>query len=1093
MRRFLSLFSMLMLCGVLAFAQSRVVSGKVTDKDGNTVPFASVKIKGSKTGVQADANGTYTIKVKDGDILEITATGFKAVEVPVGTGSFVTAQMEKTSGTMQEVVVTSAFGIKRNVRSSASNIQNVNSEQLNTIRQTNLNNALAGKVAGAQVRSQSSAALGRETAVRLRGENGLRTGGSGALYVVDGTIVTSSGDINVDDIEDVSVLQGPAAAAIFGSEGQNGAIIINTKKGKKSKNAIGIEINSGVQFENVYVLPEYQNSYGGGNGTYNDGDGTLNMKKFKYIPGFHPAGWAALDGKYYPDYQEDESWGPKMVGQEYIPWYAWYPGTEYSYKTAKLTPQPNNVRDFFNTGVSLINNVNFSKAGDNYNFRASYTNLDTKGIIPTSFLKKSTFNINASVDLNSKLTFGANITYVNQRTNAENDDGYSNNTTGSFNNWFHRDLDMKIIKEFAGFKTPEGILATWNHANPESWDPSNPVKFYGAYYWFSPYSWQQSIYNENRKDRLFGDVSLTYKATNDLKFKFTYRKQQLNSNTEVKQYNILQNSIAGNSAGFNYWETNAGRPAPWGGYGLSYLLTNRQNYEFLTTYNKKIKDFTVNANAGADILVTEGRQYAANTMGGLSEPDVFTLSNSKNQVSEANTITFYKRRALFVRGDIGYKNYLFLEGSFRKDFASGEGLKGRDGVDTKSAGLSFVFSDLIKDQLPFLSYGKIRASTGQVLNLLGAYANSSLYTPNAQAWNGNFLGNELNTLIDPSIHGSANTEKELGIELRFLKNRIGLSATYWDRTNKDFPTTVNIYGGTGYTGLATNSGEVKKTGIDIQAFFNPIKTKNFDWTINATWGRLLKNRIVSISPGITRTTAIESGQAGTSAYVVSEVGQDWGQLRGIGFKMLNGQKVIGADGLYIDEPEVNFGSTLPKYTGGVQNSMVVFKNFMVNVNIDYSYGGKFYSMSEAYGTGTGLMATTAVLNDKGNPIRDPVADGGGVHVTGVDETGKPVSMYVEARQYFQQFTYGKGIATPNVHDLTFVKLRELSVGYKIPVNKLKIGRFLQSATFSIVARNPWLIYTAAKGFDPSEMSNLGGEDGQLPGTRGIGVNLKLGF
>ncbi|MBL0357235.1 MAG: SusC/RagA family TonB-linked outer membrane protein [Chitinophagaceae bacterium] len=1089
MRRILALFTMLMLCGLLASAQNRVVSGKVTDKDGTIVPFASVKVKGTRIVTAADGNGAYTIKVKDGDVLEISAAGFKAVEVAVGSLSFINSALDKT-GNLTEVVVTSAFGIKRNARSSASNVQNVNAEQLNTVRQTSLNNALAGKVAGAQVRSQSSAALGKETTVRLRGENGLGIGG-GALYVVDGTIVTSANDINVDDIEDVTVLQGPSAAALFGAEGANGAIVINTKRAKKGQKNLGIELNSGVQFDKVYVLPNYQNEYAGGSGTYNGGTGTGNMKKFTYVPGFHPTGWAALDGKYYLDYEEDESWGPRMVGQEYIPWYAWYGGTENSFKTAKLTPQPNNARDYFNTGVTLINNVNFSKGGDNYNFRASYTNQDIKGLIPTSYLRKNTYNINASFDIDPKVTVAANITYLNQNTNSENDDGYSNNTTGSFNQWFHRDIDINMLKSMSGFKTPEGTLATWNHGNPERWDPANPRAFYGAVYWFSPFSWQENVVNANRKDRLYGDVSISYKPTSDLKFKFTYRKQQLNSNSEVKQYRDLENSTVDNRAGFNYFETVSNRAAIWQSYGLSYLNTNRQNFEFLTSYSKKIKDFAVNANLGLDILKTERREFAANTMGGLVIPDVFTLSNSKNNLTQGNAVTLSGRRAVFVRADVGYKNYLFVEGAFRRDYSSTE--QQGYGINTKSVGMSFVFSELLKNELPFLSYGKLRASTGEILNTLAPYQNSSLYGVNAQQWNGNLLQSELDRLIDPRIHGAANSEKELGVELRFLKNKIGVSATYWERINKDFPFNVSIYGGTGYSSLATNAGEIKKSGIDIQFNVNPIRTRNFDWNLTATWGRLLENKVISIAPGIERLV-LQSAQAGTSAYLVSQVGQEWGQLRGIGFKRINGVPVIDADGFYVDEPEVNFGSTLPDFTGGVQNGFSIFKNFTLNVNIDYSFGGKFFSLSDYYGTGTGLWSTTAGLNDKGIPVRDNVADGGGVHVQGVDaETNKPVDRYVEARAYFQQFSYGAGIAEPYIKDLTFVKMRELSFGYRVPVKNIKAGRFLNSATFSIVVRNPWLIYSKAKGFDPSEISTESGEDGQLPGTRSIGINLKLGF
>lgn len=1092
MRRFLTLFTMLMFCGMLASAQNRVVSGRVADENGNPVPFASVKVKGSKSGVSADANGQYTIRVKDGDILEISSSGFKTKDVPVGTQTVINTAMEK-SGALTEVVVTGAFNVKRTARSTSSNVQNVTGDQLNTIRQPNINNAIAGKVAGAQVRSQSSALLGKETQVRLRGENGIFAG-AGALYVVDGTIMPSGNDINTDDIEDISVLQGPAAAALFGSDGANGAIVITTKKAKRGQKGLGVEINSGIQFDQVYILPNYQNAYAGGNGLFGGGNGIGNMKQFVFDPSKHPAEWAALDGKYYPDYEDDESWGPRMVGQEYIPWYAWYPGTKYSYKTAKMTPQPNNAKDFYNTGVNRLNNIAFSKAGDNYNFRASYTNQDQRGIVPYSWLKRNTFNLTGSFDLSNRFTVAANINYLSQQSNSENDDGYSNNTTGSFNNWFHRDLDMNIIREFADYKTPEGFLSSWNHRNPDKWNSANPVAFYGAYYWFNPYSYQKNVLNYNNRERLFGDVSLTYKANNDLRFKFTYRKNDLNTNSDTRQYNALDISQAtSNLSGFNYWETLSQRAVPWGGFALGNSYSRRQNFEFLATYNKKIKDFTINASAGIDILKVRSAVFTANTLGGLVIPDLFLLSNSKNNINQSNTITNSGRRSIFGQASIGFRNYLFVDGTYRRDYSSTEATG--FAIDTKSFGASFVFGDLIKDKVPFLSFGKVRASIGQLLNSLTPYQNSSLYAINPQQWSGNQLQFEVNTLVSPTLSGTSNTEKELGIELRFLKNRIGISATYWDRTNKDFPFNASIYGGSGYSSYATNAGEVRKKGIDLQAMFVPIRTRNFEWTVNATWGRLLDNTIVEIAPGIDRIAMPGTGfaQPGTSAYIVSEKGEQWGQIRGIGFKRINGQPVLDASGFFVDEPEVNFGSTLPDFTGGVQNTFNIFKNFTVNVNIDYSVGGKFFSTSEWYGHGTGLFEATAVLNDKGNSIRDNVADGGGVHVFGVDATGKPVDYYVNARDYFQQFSYVTGIAEPYIRDLTFVKLRELSLGYKIPVDKLGIGKVVKSATFSVVARNAWLIYRKAQAFDPSEISTVAGEEAQSPGTRGLGVNLKIGF
>lgn len=1074
MRRFLTLFTMLMLCGVLAFAQSRVVTGKVTDADGNPVSFATIKIKGSTAGLSADANGSYSIRVNPGAVLLISGASFKEAEVPVGTQTVLNTILEKSGTDLKEVVVTSAFGIKRAARSTGSSVQQLTGDQVNTIRQTNVNNALAGKVAGAQVRSQSVAKLGAETTVRLRGENGLGVGG-GALYVVDGTIMPSGADINPDDVEDYSILQGPAAAALFGPDGANGAIVITLKKAKKGAKGIGLELNTGVQFDKVYIVPDYQNSYAGGA----SGDFYL----YKWKPG-QPEGWKALDGKYYHDYTDDASWGPRIAGQEYIPWYAWYPNSEYAFKTTKLTAQPTNIRDFWETGVTKTNNISFAKATDNLSFRASYTNLDIKGITPTEYLKRHTFNANFTADLSTRWTLAANVNYIAENRNTESDDGYSNQTTGSFGSWFHRNIDMGKMKELRNLKSAEGILSSWNHGNPDSYSAAAPAKFYGGNYWFNFYQYFDYIRNDNRRDRVFGDVSLTYKVTNDLKVRLTYRKQQLTTNSETIYKSELEASS--NQMSFNPYQGNA-RAA----YGTTNTFSDRQNYEGLITYGKKIKSFQINANAGFDILKTSFRGINANTMDGLSAPGLYALSNSRSAINYGNTRQAFTRRGLFIRADIGYRNFLFVEGSYRRDYTSTE--PQGHAIDSKSGALSFVFSDLTRKFIPFITYGKLRGSIGQSLNTLGIFQLNPTYTIGVNQWGGNFLTTVPNSLVDPALQGATNVEKEIGLEMRFWKNRFGFNVTYWDRTNKDFPVNVNVAAQTGYGAVSVNAGEVAKKGWEATAFLKPIVSKNLEWEITGTWGYLTKNEVVSIYPGISRLAISTGAFSGTSsAYAVNEIGQPWGQMFGGGITKINGKPQLTSAGLYIRQADTKFGSVLPQYTGGIQNSFTMFKNFTINVNIDYSYGGKFFSLSDFWGTFSGLTARTAELNDRGIPVRDPVADGGGVHVFGVDATGKDVDYYVDAQTYFHQFR-SNNISENSIYDLTFVKLRELSIGYKIPVDKLGIGKYVRTAVFSVVSRNPWLIYSKTRGFDPSEISNPYGEDGQLPGTRSFGVNLKLGF
>lgn len=1083
MRRFLTVFSVLMLCGILAFGQTRTVSGKVTDKEGTIVPFASVKIKGGKAGVQADANGAYTIKVKDGDILEISAANFKTVEAAVGGQNVIITSMEKT-GAMTEVVVTSAFGIKRSARSTSSNAQVINAEQLNTIRQTNVNNALAGKVSGIQVRSQSAAALGRETNIRVRGEASAGGGSSSPIYIVDGTIVPNNADINPDDIDDISVLQGPQAAALFGPDGANGAIVITTRKARKGARGIGIDVNSGVQFDNVYIMPNYQNSYSGG--------GTYDMQKFTWRPGM-PEFWREMEGKYFPDYNDDASWGPRMVGQEYIPWYAWYPGTEYSGKTARLNPQPNNAREFFNTGVTLLNNIALSKVTENSSVRISYTNQDLKGLIPTSFLKRHNVNLNAQFDLSNHWLFSTNLTYINQKSNAENDDGYSNATTGSFNSWFHRNIDMGIVRELQHLTSPDGgVLASWNHASPNAYNPSNPNNFYRGNYWYNPYAYYNNVRFNNNRDRLFGDLSLTYKFNNDLSIRGTYRKQQLTTNEERYVNSILQTS-AGQSGINNSYVDATGANAGKAMYGTAQTFSNRNIYEVVGTYRKRIKDFQINSNAGVEIVQISGKSVAANTLGGFSVPDLYTLTNSVNPIGYSNTRSEEKRRAVFARGDVGYKNMLFAEFVVRNDWSST--LPIGTSLFSQTYGASFIFSELTKNSTPWLTYGKVRASYGQVPRFLGPYALSVNYGLAAQTWNGNSLMGTPNSLPDPTLRGALASTSEFGLDLRFLKNRLGVSLTYYIARDDESPINAQVSGTTGVTSVLGNFGSTRRKGLDVQLNAKPIMTKNVQWDINATFSKLIENVVLKIAPGVDRLTTSGGAAFGgiTPPVTVNAVGQQWGQMFGGGVQRINGQPVLDGDGLPVKDPElVYFGSVLPDYTGGIQNSFNIFKNFVVNVNIDYQIGGKFFSLSDMWGSYSGLLARTATLNDRGFSIRDDPSAGGGIKVTGVDDTGKPVEYYVPAQDYFQSLV-SRNIFDDYIYDLTFVKLRELSIGYRIPVNRLKMGKYIQNATVSLVSRNPWLIYARTRDFDPSEINSVYGEDGQLPGTRSIGVNLRIGF
>jgi TonB-linked SusC/RagA family outer membrane protein len=1077
MTRKLLAFCVILLLSLYGRAQNRVVTGTVTSKtDGLPLPGASIVVKGTKTGTQSDAGGTFTLNVSGPNvILVFSSLGFKTIEVPASSNTMRIA-FEPDANQLSEVVVTGAFGTTQTSRSSTTNAQVVSSQKLNTIRQTDLNNALAGKVSGIQVRSQSVAALGRETEVRLRGASGFGTG-SGALYVVNGTILPNANDLNLDDVESITVLQGPAATAQFGSQAANGAIVITLKKGIKAQ-GIGVVVNIGAQIDKVAYLPSYQNLYAGG--------ANPELTTYRWKDG-DPLEWKALDGKGYADYSDDSSWGPKMEGQEYIPWYAWYPGSKYSYKTSSLLPKPDNSKDFFNTGVTLNNSVSISQATDNLSFKLTYGNQDVQGLIPNSKLKKNMVNVITSYDITRKLNIAADISYVNRALHGDISDDYGNQSTGSFNQWYHRNIDMGIMKELRGLKSPQGQFASWNHGNPDSYDPNNPIGFYGANYWYNFYTYFDQTNTINSRDRLYGNIRLTYKISDDLSIAGTYRKQQYSEWTEEK----ISTSL----------ETSATQTGQKGYYNTANLFYNRENIEFLATYKKTLGNFSINANGGSDFFNAMYKLNSANTNNGLSVPDLYAISNSVNAPSVINTRREEKYRALFAKASVGYKNLLFVDATVRNDWFSTLP-QADNSVLSKSFGASFLFSDLLKN-LSWLSSGKLRASWGEIPLALGTTNDTfgayrypgGAYTINQFKWNDGLLMTSPDILTDPNISGAVSRQSEIGLDVSFLKNRVGFSATYWQGVDKNFPYTLALNGASGYTGLLTNIGEIKREGFELQLNGRPVDIRNFSWNVSATWSPLIKNDIVELSKeyGITRTASIGGVRRQELPYLIHIEGKRWGRIYGNGIKRhANGQPEVTADGAYVNDPNVDYGSVLPKHTGGFQNTFNIFNNFTVGANLDWQIGGKFVSLSNMWGSFSGLTERTAAMNDRGHNVRDAVANGGGVKVVGENAAGQPVSYYVDAKTYYQGL-YNNRIFDEYVYDLTYVKLREISVGYNIPVKKLGMGKYIQNANFSVVARNPVLIYSKTKDFDPSEIDALVGETGQLPGTRGFGFNLRVGF
>lgn len=1076
MRKILTLLTVLMLFSAFVYSQSRTVSGTIRDEKGNPVPFATVTEIGTKNATQADANGAFTLKVSGSNGFTISATGHQSQTV-TAQGNALAITLATTDSRLTEVVVTTAFGIKRSQRVTPYSSQVIGDQQLHIIPQTSINSALAGKIAGVQFRGQSPMKLNSEGFLRIRGGLDL-TGDVAPVYVIDGSI-TGSFDINPDDIEDVTVLKGANATTLFGDAAKGGAVVITTKKAAAGKSSI--ELNEGITFDNVYVLPLYQNKYGGG--------GASDFFTFTWQPGM-PDAWKTLDGKHYPDYTDDASWGPRLSGQEYIPWYAWNPNNPESGKTASWLPQPNNAKDFYRTGVTSNTNVSFAKSAQGSSIRLSYTNQSIRGMLPNSSSFRNTVFATFSYDLGAHFTVNTNLTYTNNVINGEFDDSYANRSSGSFNSWFHRDLDINKLRQYAFVKTPIGTYQSWNLAQ----NPSGPDAVEGAWrgnFWYNYFTYFNLINDKQNRDNLVGNVSLTYKVTNNIKVTGTVRK---NTNTTFYE-NILPTEIenaavqTGDKASFATGNLN----------GASLQSPSSNSFDVLASFNKSFLEnrLGVNVNAGASDVRNKFYSVEEATKNGLNVPGLYAVSNSKDQPALINNRNRWENRALFATADLEWNHVIDVTGAIRNDWYSVL-LPTNNNLLSPSAGVSFFFSDYTKNALPWLSYGKVFGSWGKKpTSGLAPYATNFTYAINPNKWGDNFLTTVPNQAINPNIQGALLTTYEAGVDLKFLNNRFGLNATYYNETSRNAPVSVSVSGYSGFNKFLTNVSLIKRTGIELVLDARVINRKDFNWQVTKTFSYLISNPVVETDTAGSNiqisSGAFFSGIVPPKVYQVK--GKSWGQLIGTAIKR-NADGLPELDpvtGLYATEENHDFGSVVPKITGGLVNTLT-YKNFVLNFNIDYQFGGKFFSLSEMWGTFSGLLAPTAATNDKGWNVRDDVSVGGGVHVVGVSSVDHktPVDMYVDAQTYFHWLGSGNAIADYFVHSLSYVKLREVGLGYQLPVEKFGI-KWVKGITATAVARNPLLIYRETRNFDPSEISGVFGEDGQFPGTRGMGFNLKLNF
>lgn len=1086
-KRVMTLLSTLALGTTMMWAQSRV-SGTILTSDGDPVVGASVVVVGTKTGTVTDVDGHYQMSIPVGSTLRISYLGMKPKTVKAKENQ--TVYLDQDNTMLNDVVVT-ALGVSRQKKALGYAVSEVKGEDLNLSRGglSNPVNALEGKVAGLQI-SSGAGSMGGSSKILIRGANSL-TGSNQPLFVVDGVPIegkdynsldTQRGgggydygnlvqDINPDDIENISVLKGAAASALYGSRASNGVIMITTKHARQHA-GYGVEYSSTLGFETVTKLPKLQSEYGGGYG-YKD--------EFAYGSAGDDFTTTTINGKTYtvPDYGMDESWGPKLDGRQVLSWYdllKWRIGGEQGDPTTSpWSPSTSDYRDFFQTGVSTTNNVAISHVYDNSAYRISYTNSSLKGYLPNSSQYKNIFNVSGNITSKDKrLNVFTTVSYFNSRTKGRLETGYGdNNVMVKFTQWGQRQLNMNELKDL--YIQPDGTQASWNMGGVD--DPT--IQFHNNPYWS-----RYKNYENDLRDRVYGNVGVSYEIIPDLKAQY---KANLDYYTD-KHYE--RNAVYSQEQS-KYMEISSSQ------YEI--------NHEFLLMYNHAFgEEFNLTANLGANIMKRHYEYIYGETVGGLAIPDFYNLANS---ISTPHAYNYKQQKAInsvFADVTLGWRNMLYLEGTVRTDKSSALP-KGNNTYTYPSVTASWLFSELLKKKLPWLSYGKLRAGYAEVGNdtdpyqIMQTYKQYTNIDPSAPGYR------LQNTLNNANLKPERTHSWEFGLEASLFDERLGFDVTYYTTTTKDEILPLSVSGTTGYLYRVVNSGEVQNHGIEVAVHGTPIKTHDFEWDISATLASN-KNKVKSLTDGV---DYLRLATAPFKVEVGASVNEGYGIIMGTDYLYdEQGHKLVDpSTGLYLSTSgNKNIGSIYPDFTGGLVNRFR-YKNFDASIQFDFSHGGHYFSTTTLWGCYTGMFAETAANGVRENGmitdgyVAATDADGNliqnadGSYKVATDENGNPKknTMKVSARDYYEH--YYNGPAAQSVLKSDYVKLREISIGYTF---KLNPNWFIKGLRLSAYGRNLAVWGPDCKNFDPemvvTNSGNVQGiEGGATPMVANYGFTVNVKF
>ena len=1089
MRKFTVLLALLVFAGLQVVLAQKTITGTVTSsEDGKPIPGATVVVKNTTIGTTTNVDGFYELSVPDdATTLVFSYVGMISRQLPIGDATVINTVLELDVMDLEGVVVT-ALGITREKKSLGYAVSELSGEAVNEVRETNFVNSLSGKVSGVQIRQ--SVTMGGSANILIRGTTSL-TQNNQALFVVDGIPINNNNtnedrpaanettaqqndgwggydygnaamDINPDDIESISVLKGAAASALYGSRAANGVILITTKKGTKAPGkGIGVTLNVGYQASMVdkTTLPQHQDKYGGGYGPFYENETGDPATDYYFFVG-------DVDGDGTDDWitptAEDASWGAEFNPDLMIvQWDALDPlGPNFGEKRPWVAAE-NGIDYFFSTGHKWTTNVAFDGATDDGSFRLSYTNVDEKGYLVNSSIKKNTLNFGGNYNFTKKLSVDANITYVNTKGVGRYGTGYDGlNPMQSFGQWFQRNVDLKRLEE--RYLRPDGSQLSWNCGY---WDDLRPI------YFDNPYWTRFKNYEDDERDRTFGYAALNYQFTDWLTFTGRFSIDQYN---EIQNERIAQGSVD---------------PSYYSNFTNSFKETN---YDLMLKYNHRWEDFSLAGIVGTNFRQNVVQNILGETVGGIIVPDLYSISNSVSPVNIVENLRVSGVNSGYISASLGYKDFVYLDLTDRYDVSSTLP-EGNNAYNYYSASVSLLLTELggLQD-LSWMPFLKVRANYAEVGNDAPPYSTISTYSQGT-SWGDLALFSVNSTLQNPDLLPERTKSYEFGLEGRLLNNRISFDVATYKSNTFDQIMPVRVTTMSGYTFRFVNGGEIENKGWEVSLLGTVVKTTDFSWDIGVNWFTN-KNKVISLYEDVDNLLIYSAWDVSVNA----TVGEPYGTIKGTDFVYTDGKKTVNDNGYYMvsESGEEVLGNINPDWNMGIP-TRISYKGVALNLLVDIQQGGDIYSVGTKYGEATGLYQETAEDNDKGNPMRWLVADGGGyLYPETVYEDGTPNTTYVEAYRWGRAFYYNNSPTARYVFDASYVKLREVALSYSLPMSMIENSPLTQ-VTFSLVGRNLWIISKNTVHFDPetglSSGNQQGIESGSWPSARTFGFNVKLGF